>query len=257
LTIDAPILQLFPEHREVPLADAYSSLGLQEKASPGRPYVVANMVTTADGRAALGGRTKALSSDTDRELFHRLREEVDAVMVGVATIALENYGPLVRDAKRRERRRAAGLEPVPLAVTASRSLELPVQAPLFADADSPVVVLTDSDRSPPASPAMSVERSESLSHGMALLRKSYGIRAVLLEGGPTLLAAMVEQRLVDELFLSVAPVLAGVAGEPSILEGPVGEPLGLRLMSALHDEGHLFLRYRLPSGGTVGAPPVE
>jgi riboflavin biosynthesis pyrimidine reductase len=80
--------------------------------------------------------------------------------------------------------------------------------------------------------------------GMAGLRER-GVRAVLLEGGPTLLAAMMEQRLVDELFLTVAPVLVGVAGEPSILEGPVGEPVFPHLVSAFHDEGHLFLRYRL------------
>jgi len=249
LTADRSILQLLPEWREVPLADAYASVGLQDKALPGRPYVVANMVTTADGRAALGGRTKALSSDADRELFHRLREQVDAVMVGVSTIALENYGPLVRDAERRERRRAAGLEPVPLAVTASRSLELPVDAPLFADPDQPVVVLTNSERPAPAAPGLVVERQAGetldLSLGMATLRERYGVRALLMEGGPTLLAAMIEARLVDELFLSLAPVLAGDAGEPSILGGSVGDPVSLKLLSALHDDGHLFLRYDL------------
>ena len=249
MTADRSILQLLPEWREVPLADAYASLGLQDKALPGRPYVVANMVTTADGRAALGGRTKPLSSDADRELFHRLREQVDAVMVGVSTIALENYGPLVRDAERRERRRAAGLEPVPLAVTASRSLELPVDAPLFADPDQPVVVLTNSERPAPAAPGLVVERQAGetldLSLGMATLRERYGVRALLMEGGPTLLAAMIEARLVDELFLSLAPVLAGDAGEPSILGGSVGDPVSLKLLSALHDDGHLFLRYDL------------
>jgi riboflavin-specific deaminase-like protein len=243
------ILQLLPEHREVPLASAYAALDLQSRALPGRPYVIANMVTTADGRAALGGRTKALSSDADRELFHRLREQVDAVMAGVATIAIENYGPLVRDPVRRERRRAAGLEEVPLAVTASRSLELPVQAPLFADPESRVVVLTNSTREAPSAPGVVVERQTGevldLSLGLATLRERYGVRALLMEGGPTLLAAMIEGGLVDELFLSLAPVLAGATGEPSILEGPVGEPLGMGLLSMLHDDGHLFLRYRL------------
>jgi len=249
LTAGDSILQLLPEWREMPLAEAYASLGLTGNAPPGRPYVIANMVTTADGRAALGGRTKAISSDTDRELFHRLREQVDAVMAGVATIAIENYGPLVQDTERRGRRSAAGLEPVPLAVTASRSLELPVESPLFADPDSPVVVLTNSDREAPTAPGVVIERQANdtldLSLGMALLRERYGVRALLLEGGPTLLAAMIEARQVDELFLSLAPVVAGATGEPSILEGPLGEPVDMRLLSALHDEGHLFLRYVL------------
>jgi riboflavin biosynthesis pyrimidine reductase len=206
------------------------------------------MVSTPDGRATVGGRTKPLSSGADRELFHRLREQVDAVMVGVATIAIENYGPLVSDGERRERRRARGLDAVPTAVTATRSMELPVDAPLFADPGSTVVVLTNSRREPPPVAAqLTVERQNGdvldLAAGMATLRRQQGVRALLLEGGPTLLAAMIAARLVDELFLSVAPVLVGAAGEPSILEGPVEGPVGLTLLSAFHDDGHLFLRY--------------
>ena len=70
-------------------------------------------------------------------------------MVGPATIAIERYGPLARRPEVRERRRAARAAGVPLAVTASRSLELPVDAPLFQDPDSRIVVLTNRDREPP------------------------------------------------------------------------------------------------------------
>src|SRR2546421_5403393 len=100
--------ELFPERRSVPLESAYAELGLTARAEGlRRPYVVANMVSSVDGRATLGGRTKELSSEADRHLFHALREQVDAVMAGTGTIGLERYGP------------------IPLAVTASRSLELP------------------------------------------------------------------------------------------------------------------------------------
>jgi riboflavin-specific deaminase-like protein len=250
LTRSARILQLLPEQREVALADAYDSLDLQARAPAGRPYVVANMVATADGRATVGGRTKELSSDADRELFHRLREQVDGVMAGVATIAIENYGPLVRDPERRERRAARGLERLPLAVTATRSMELPVATKLFADEESRVVVLTNSDREAPRAAAqVTVERLGGdvldLGLGLAVLRERHGIRALLLEGGPTLLAAMIAARLVDELFLSLAPWLVGAEGEPSILEGPLGEPATMRMLSAFYDDNHLFLRYGL------------
>src|SRR5918912_133860 len=94
--------ELFPERRSVPLASAYAELDLAAHAEGlRRPYVVANMVVTADGRATLGGRTKEISSPADRELFHSLREQVDAVMAGTGTIALERYGRLVRDEGRR------------------------------------------------------------------------------------------------------------------------------------------------------------
>jgi riboflavin-specific deaminase-like protein len=253
------MLELFPEHRSLSAEEAYGELGLVERAPPDRPYVAANMVATVDGRATLGGRTAAISSTSDRELFHRLREQVDAVMVGVGTIALERYGPLVRDAERRRRRVERGLEPQPLAVTATRSLELPVQTPLFADPDSRIVVLTNSQREAPAAGAqMTVERIPGdeldLALGLRLLRERHGVRALLLEGGPTLLGAMVAARLVDELFLSLAPLLAGGAGEPAIVEGLSLQPAaGLELRSALHDDGYLFLRYALrpaPAAGT-------
>jgi len=206
------------------------------------------MVTTADGRATLGGRTEGISSELDRDLFHTLRTQVDAVMVGTATIGLERYGPLARRPEVRRLRAAHGLAEVPLAVTASRSLELPIDAPLFQDPESRIVVLTNSERDVPACPAeVIVERLPGpdldFTPGVARLRSSHGVRAMLHEGGPTLLAAMLAPGLVDELFLTVSPMLAG-GGEPSVVEGTAFErPRTLGLVSALEHESFLFLRY--------------
>jgi 5-amino-6-(5-phosphoribosylamino)uracil reductase len=215
------------------------------------------MVSTADGRATLGGRTEAISSDRDRELFHSLRSQVDAVMVGTGTIAIERYGPLARRPEVRRRRAALGLPETPLCVTASRSMELPVDAPLFQDPGSHVIVLTNSDREPPPCDCrLSVERLPGedldLVAAAAVLRERHGIRAMLLEGGPTLLASMLNAGLVDELFLSISPLLAG-GDEPSLLEGSaLGQPLKLAIVSLLEEESYLYLRYRLstirPSG---------
>ena len=208
------------------------------------------MISTGDGRATLAGHTERISSDTDRVLFHSLRSQVDAVMVGIGTIAIEGYGPLARRPAVRERRRELGLPETPLCVTASRSLELPVDAPLFQDPESHVIVLTNSDREPPPCKCrLTVERipgSElDLTVGATILRTRHGVRAVLMEGGPTLLAAMLDAGLVDELFLSISPLLVG-GDEPSLLEGSALEqPLGLRLISLLEEESYLYLRYEL------------
>jgi riboflavin biosynthesis pyrimidine reductase len=208
------------------------------------------MVTAADGRASLAGRTQGISNDTDRELFHTLRTQVDAVMVGPATIALERYGPLARRPEVRRRRAELGLAEVPLAVTASRSLELPVDAPLFEDPEARIVVLTNSEREvPPCAAQVIVERIPGpeldLAAGAERLRTTHGVRALLHEGGPTLLAAMLEPGLVDELFLSVSPMLVG-GGEPSVVEGTAFEaPRQLELRSVLAHESFLFLRYAL------------
>jgi riboflavin biosynthesis pyrimidine reductase len=235
--------------------EAYASLGLRERAPRDRPYAVANMISSADGRATLGGRTEGISSDTDRVLFHSLRAQVDAVMVGTATIALEGYGPLARRPEVRRQRAALGLSEAPVCVTATRSMELPVEAPLFQDPDTEVIVLTNSDVEPPPCPCrLTVERIPGedldLAAGVGVLRARHGIQAVLLEGGPTLLAAMLEPGLVDELFLSISPLL--VAGdEPSLLEGmSFPQPLPLELVSLLEENAFLYLRYRV--GGVGG-----
>jgi riboflavin-specific deaminase-like protein len=243
------VRRLIPNVEEVSPEEAYADLGLELRAEGlTRPYVVANMVATADGRATLGGRTKELSSAADRELFHALREQVDAVMAGTATIAIERYGCLVRDEARQRRRMERGLAPQPLAVTASRSLELPLDAPLFTDPESRVVVLAGDAGEAPGVTVERVpgpdERTLDLVAGMERLRERHGVRTLLLEGGPTLLAAMLDVGLVDEFFLTVAPVLAGGGPEPSILEGPpLPEPLRLRILGLLEEDGFLFLRY--------------
>jgi riboflavin-specific deaminase-like protein len=223
-----------------------------EQARPDRPYVVANMISAADGRATLDGRTERISSATDRTLFHALRAQVDAVMVGTATIAIEGYGALARRPEVRELRRALGLAESPVCVTATRSMELPADAPLFQDPDSHVIVLTNSDREPPPCRCrLTVERLPGdeldLVAGAKVLAERHGIRATLLEGGPTVLAAMLAVGLVDELFLSVSPMLVG-GGEPSVVEGTALEqPLRLGLMSVLEAESFLYLRYRIGS----------
>ena len=208
------------------------------------------MVMSADGRATRAGRTEGISSDADRHLFHSLRAQVDAVMVGTGTIALEGYGPLARRPEVRRRRAELGLAEVPLAVTASRSLELPAQTPLFSDPESRIVVLTNSDREPPPCAAeLIVERVPGdeldLVAGVERLRSRHEVRAMLLEGGPTLLAAMLAVGLVDELFLSVAPLLVE-GDEPSLVEGTALERSpALDLVSVLVHESFLFLRYRV------------
>jgi len=230
--------------------ESYGSLRLIEQALASRPYTVANMVSTADGRATLDGRTKGISSDKDRDMFHCLRTQVDAVIVGTATIALEGYGPLARRPEVRRRRAELGLAEVPLAVTASRSMELPADAPLFCDPESRIVVLTNSDREAPTCKAqLIVERFPGddldLAAGVERLRSAHGVRAMLHEGGPTLLAAMLGVGLVDELFLTVSPLLVG-GGEPSLVEGSAFERSPpLELLSVLAHESFLFLRYAI------------
>jgi riboflavin biosynthesis pyrimidine reductase len=79
---------------------------------------------------------------------------------------------------------------------------------------------------------------------MRRLRATYDVRALLCEGGPTVFSGLLQEGLVDELFLTVSPWLAGGGSDPTLTSGPaLPEPIGLALRWALEREGTLFVRY--------------
>ena len=221
----------------------------------GRPYVMLNMVSTLDGRVALGGRSGRLGNRADRELFHGLRGAVDAVMVGAGTLRAERYGRIIPEEARRRARRERGLSEEPLACIVSAGLSLPVEIPLIADPAAHVVILTSSAASLGQGAAhVEYVRSErdgalDLPSALAELRERFAVRTLLCEGGPHLNSQLLAAGLVDELFLSIAPKLAGgeaAAGQPSlrILAGPeLDPPAELELLYVLESDSQLFLRY--------------
>ena len=220
----------------------------RDRAPDDRPFVYLNMVTSADGRAAIEGRSHALGSDTDTLLLTELRALADAVLIGTGTLRAEGYGRIVGNADRVARRRAAGLPPTPAAVLLSRSLDLPWDAGLFAAPDQPVLVYTGSDAEPPGVAApLEVVRLEDPSPARALADlRARGVRALLCEGGPTLNRALLAAGVVDELFLTFSPLLAGNADAPRIVEGEdLPGPLALQLAWVLRHGDELYLRYRL------------
>jgi riboflavin-specific deaminase-like protein len=226
--------------------------------SSSRPYVMLNMVSTADGHATLAGRSGPLSSAADRELFHGLRLAVDAVMAGAGTVRVERYGRIIPDASRRRLRVERGLSEEPLACIVSGRLALDAEIPLLADPAARVVILTSSAASLPASAAevhyIRAERDGLLDLPAALaeLRERFGVRTLLCEGGPHLNAQLLGAGLVDELFLSLAPLLAGGDSDrnpahPEALRNLAGAefspPLALELRGVLEHASSLFLRY--------------
>ena len=195
-----------------------------------RPYVLANFVTSVDGHATVDQRSRKLSGQADREMFYALRERVDAVLVGTKTLAAEHYKRMLPAQERRDRRTAAGRTAEPLAVTVTRSGQVPREIPLFADAPDGVLVF---------------EQTE-LPDVLGALRQEHRVATLLCEGGPTLFGALLRAGLVDELFLTLAPTLTGGASGPAVVSGPPPEvPAELELTAALEHAGALFLRYRV------------
>jgi 5-amino-6-(5-phosphoribosylamino)uracil reductase len=252
----APVIfrRLYPEAGEAGLDELYAGLRLHERAPEDRPYLVLNMVSTVDGRATVHGHSGDVGSDADFAVFNRLRTQADAIMVGAGTVRIEGYGRMVRSDELQDLREAEGLERQPLAVTVSSSLEFPPDAGLIADPESRLVVLTGSNGEIAGAKArIEYLRQEHLP-GAAIelapllrrLRTEHGVRSILCEGGPHLNAPLLAEGLVDELFLTLSPKLAGGPDPLTIVAGaPLPEPAEMELLGAAELDGELYLRYRL------------
>jgi riboflavin-specific deaminase-like protein len=218
-----------------------------EEPGAERPLVAANFASTVDGRASIGGVSGPIGSSTDTAMLAGLRTRFDAVMIGAGTMRAERYGRLAASQAARERREQIGLDPDPLMVIVSGRLDLPWDAPLFTDGGGRVLIFTASEAEPPtiATPLHVVHHDGSVDIVAALrqLRAEHDIRALLCEGGPRLHDQLQGAGVVDDLFLTIAPKLAG--GEaPRIIEGDLPALTELRLAWLLQEESELFARYR-------------
>jgi riboflavin-specific deaminase-like protein len=230
--------------------DVAGGLRLGDLAPDDRPYVVLNMASTADGRVAIGGRSAPVAGSADRELFHELRTQADAVMAGAGTARVERYRRITKTPELRAKREREGVSPEPLAVLVSGRLDLPADLPLLQDPDSRVAVITAVDETLEGVQAdvsyLLEPVTRELAPSLHTLRTEYGVRSILCEGGPHLNSSLLREGLVDELFLCVSPRIAGDPAEPASVEGAaLPGPLDLELISLHEAEQHVFFRYRV------------
>lgn len=243
-----PLNRLYPRPGETTAEDLVAQLDLSSRAPAERPYVVVNMVSSLDGRAALDGQTRGLSSEEDRRLFHLLRSAGDALLVGAGTAREERYGVAVKNDELRARREAHGLDPVQPTVIVSGRLVLPSDLPLLQAKGAPVIVATAAEHELEGVEAdVTYERTgDDLRLLLARLRSEHGLRSLVCEGGPTLTSYLLAAGLVDELFLSLSPTLLGGGDEPPITTGrQLAAPAGAELVWLCEAENELFTRWRI------------
>ena len=205
------------------------------------------MIETVDGRAARDGRSATIGGDADLQRLLDLRTMADAVLIGTGTLRAEGYDRLVRSEERRARRLEMGLTEDPLAVVLSRRFDIPWEAGLCQAPEQPVLIYTGADAGePPDVPApVEVVRLEvaSLTEMLNDLH-ARGVRKLLSEGGPTMHGALWAAGAVDELYLTITPLITGDADEPTIVDGgrlPLAVELELLEVDRIGSE--LFLRY--------------
>lgn len=217
-----------------------------ERGRSDRPWVTANFVATIDGATVVDGGSTAINDEDDMAMFRALRAAADFILVGAGTVRAEDYGPTTLDVRRRAARLEAGLEETPHLVVVSRSLDLDPADRVFSDPDHRVTVLTDDaapdDRFLALSEVADVVRlkstgPEDIIHYLRLAR------VVLCEGGATLMGQLVAARLVDEMALTVAPMLVGGVSQRVAHGLEAQPPIEMRLDNVLYGDRSLFLRY--------------
>jgi riboflavin biosynthesis pyrimidine reductase len=241
--------QLYPlATPDVDPFEVYPRLG---RTGSGRPSVRANMIASTDGAAHLDERTVGLSGAADRALFAALRSLAGVILVGAGTVRVENYGPARIAPELSTRRVAAGVTPTPPIAVVTRTCRLDWGSRLFTEPSERTIVITteaadEGDRKQAARVADVViagPTDVAMGEALAALGER-GFDNVLAEGGPTVLAQLAAADLVDELCLTIAPVLApGPAGRILAGRDPAAA-LSLQLRHVLEaDDGYLFLAY--------------
>jgi riboflavin-specific deaminase-like protein len=248
VSLEHPVRRLLPDVAETTIGEMVDSLDLIARADHERPFVITNFALTLDGHTTISGRSGQIGSEADTAMLVGLRMRAEAVMIGAGTMRAEGYGRVIGDPEKRERRERQGVKPDPLMVIVSGRLDLPWDAPLFTEGHGEILIATAADEDPPetVTPVRVFRRQGELDLAalMAHLRTECGIRGMLCEGGPRLHAELIEAGLVDELFVTHAPKLAGGVG-PGLISGLAEEERGLELAWLLAEEstGELFGRY--------------
>ncbi|OAH15462.1 2,5-diamino-6-ribosylamino-4(3H)-pyrimidinone 5'-phosphate reductase [Streptomyces jeddahensis] len=216
-------------------------------------WLRANMVSTLDGAAQYEGRSAPISCETDMRIFGTLRGLADAVVVGAETVRLEGYRPARAREAFAARRAAAGQGPAPAIAVVSAGLELDFSLPLFAEPLVPTLVVTGAAAPPARLRAAEKAGVEVVIAGegagaeparIVRALADRGLRRLLTEGGPRLLGQFVAADALDELCLTLSPMLAAGAAQ-RIVGGPEVDVLKrFSLASLLEDTGFLFARYR-------------
>jgi 2,5-diamino-6-(ribosylamino)-4(3H)-pyrimidinone 5'-phosphate reductase len=259
LPSEKEVLKLFPEPTSrLSAEDVYSNISFPMREA--RPYVIVNMVSSLDGKAASDGKASQIGSSTDRTLMRTLRAHVDAVMVGSGTLRAEKLRMDVPENLSRKRE-SRGLKPQPLAIIATTSGDVPLEENLLGSSPDNLLILVPP--TVPQSRLVALSRLASVeilskeirdahldpTNALEVLKKRHVVDLLLVEGGPTFNHALISAGLVDELFLTMAPKLLGGENPETlnILEGrPLSQKTKQPKLISIHLSGNeLFLRYAL------------
>lgn len=216
-------------------------------------WVRGNMITALDGGATDDGKSGGLAGPGDRTLFELMRNAADVVLVGAGTVRIESYSGAQPSVAQRQARQRRGQAEVPPIAVVSRSARLDPDAKVFTRTAVPPLIMTSHSsvadarhRLGAAAEVIDASGADQADVDLARVLQilaGRGLTRVLVEGGPHLLGSLIDAGLLDELCLTVAPILVG-AGAPRIAAGIGVVHTRMRRTHVLtDDEGYLYTRY--------------
>ncbi|WP_062998494.1 pyrimidine reductase family protein [Nocardia mikamii] len=221
-----------------------------------RPWIRVNFIASLDGAVTVDDRSGALGRPADATVFAILRDLADVIVVGAGTARVENYGGARTDSRRRMRLHHHGLggardgAPPPIAVvTASAALD--PASRLFTDTQRPPMILTTAAADGERKHLLAETGAEVIEAGQSTvtaadIRRVLGERGllrVLCEGGPSLFGELIGASAVDELCLTVSPLLVGgTAGRIAVSPTALPTPMSLR-HALIDDDGTVLTRW--------------
>lgn len=233
----------------LPQADLKSSEDLEAFYDlPPARHLRADFVVSIDGAAEIEGRSGPLGAPADREAFMAMRAVADAVLVGAGTVRAENYGPVKLPDAVQERRDGRGQRYLPPLILVSRRGLLDTGAKVFSHGERPILLTTRkalAERPELRDVADAVACGEdevdlrfALDHLAGL-----GLQRVLCEGGPSLLNSLISDELVDEMCVTISPLMAGPQRLHLSGGHPFDHPVRFRLDGLLEGDDMLLARY--------------
>ena len=238
-----------------------------EGARSQRPYVITNMVMSADGKVVLEETEQGLGSANDQRLMRELRVHADVVLNGAGTLRKSGTSSRLNSERLTALRLERGKPAAPIAAVLSRSGDLPLERAFFRERDFEAVVYL-SDAAPVARrqaieatgrPVHVVPDADGVPSMVRHMHASLGAELLLVEGGPTILGQLFERDLVDEYFLTLSGVIVG-GGAPTPVEGrrisTLASIVRFDLVSAVvnQEDGEVYLRFRRPA--RAAGPPA-
>jgi riboflavin-specific deaminase-like protein len=221
------------------------------------PWMRVNFVASIDGAIAVDGVSGALGTPSDHTVFHLLRELADIILVGAGTVRAEDYGGARTDEQLRERRLAQGLTAVPPIAVVTLGAALDPQARLFTDTTEAPIILTstaapaDNKRALTDAGARVLEIGDDRITSAAIIDAlaGLGMPRVLCEGGPSLFGQMIADDAVDDLCLTMSPLLVGgLESRVSVSPTAARRPM-VRSHVLADDDGTLLTRWVRPRRG--------